>query len=207
VSAWCELQKAAVVDVAPHWLTGLDGTLIPALHRSPLGRRCLAEHVEPGFRLIEEVPLTWGDDSVVRTRPWLLASLHGDGRLVRIAGALRALAWIRRQLERSTVLVLDEVLGSEVYGLLLAIQEDWALPADMIERLDWATPDSAALASLFDELGSNELVGYGELLHPAVEERIRLALGKNVCVNEDSGAVATTAVDTVAASMTWEQAV
>lgn len=202
MSAWCDLQRVAVIDADPGWFTGIEADLVPALRHSAQGRRWLADSIAPGFSLIEDVPPSRGDDAVVSSRPWLLASLRADHRLFRIAGALRALPWIRRQLDRRTVLTLDEVLGRELYGMLLAIQEEWEEPG---RALDGLADDAVRMAQWLDERGQFELIHYGAALEPAIEDRFRLAIAPEKDALQGD-AVSMSAVDTVAAAMAWEEA-
>lgn len=205
MTAWAGLQQAALADLHPGWLVTLEEDLVIALSREPQGRRWLARALPAGFQVIDQLPAEWGDDEVVASRRWLLASLRGDPRLLRVAGAVRALPWIRRQLHRDVVLIVDRVLGRELYGMLLAVREEWTLPSEALERLDEAAGSADSLASALDELGRRELIGYGNGLHAAVADRLRLALGPGL---EAVAGETTTAkaIDTVAAGMNWEQA-
>jgi len=205
MSAWSDLQRVALADVHAGWIVVIEADLMPSLRWTRRGRRWLAQSLVSALQLIDVVPPTWGDDGVVRSRPWLLTSLRADHRLVRVAGALRALSWIRRQLHRTTVLAIDQALGRELYGMLLAIHDDWSLSPLASQKLDGAGDDPERLVGVVDELGRGELVSYGEALHPAVADRLRLALAPDVEVTGND-VVASTAIDTVAAGMTWEQA-
>lgn len=193
------------MDLNPAWLASIDKDLVDVASQERQGRRWLAQSLPSGFLVIDRVPAEWGDDELVASRRWLLSPLRVDPRLVRLAGAIRSLPWIRRQLHRETVLTIDRVVGRELYSMLLAIREDWTLNARDSERMNEAAGSEDAFATFLDELGRQELLGYANGLHVAVADRFRLAFGPGVEAIGD-GSTAVTAIDTVAAGMNWEQA-
>lgn len=169
------LQRAALADLHPHWLTDIDAPLLLRARASLSGRRYLSRRLATDWNLFRALPASAEEAAALNQRPWLLTPIADAIEPLHDLAAMSLAPQLRAVVGRDDVLRLHRVLGERRYRDMLTRN---AGPVST-ERGDWQPlqfDSDEALSSRLQRQGSAEILGYAVAqLPPLLVERLRLA--------------------------------
>ena len=169
------LQRAALADLQPGWLSDLDAALVEKAKLSVVGRSFLSRRLAAaGTLLFTELTLDADEAQALQQDAWLLTPLAGADELLLDIGAQALAASLRAIVVREDVLRVRRVLGESRYRELLARQTQ-PQPA-----MSLALDSDEALADSLRQRGVHEIGRYAaQHLPRALAERVQLAFDRS----------------------------